>query len=49
MKPNLTFRDGFNFGCGFFVAGLVYTLVMLLLLTVVMFIITVEGLSALPR
>ncbi len=49
MKPNLTFRDGFNFGCGFFVAALVYSVGMLILLFLVLFLITAAGISALPR
>jgi hypothetical protein len=26
MKDNLSIKDGFNFGCGFFIAGFVYSL-----------------------
>lgn len=28
-KKNLSFMDGFQFGCGFFVAGLVYGVIMM--------------------
>lgn len=49
MKPNLTFRDGFNFGCGFFVAALVYSIVALVLLFLLLFLVTAAGISTLPR
>lgn len=39
MKENLSIRDGFNFGCGFFVAAFVYS--------TVIFVITGVALSVL--
>ncbi len=35
MKENLSIRDGFNFGCGFFVAAFVYSAVIFLITGVV--------------
>lgn len=46
---NLTFKDGFNFGCGFFVAGLVYFLVLMFFVIVAILIITAAGISAIPH
>jgi hypothetical protein len=37
-KTNLTFTDGFQFGCGFFVAGLVYTVIMSLVFFIFIFV-----------
>jgi hypothetical protein len=33
-KNNLTFSDGLNFGCGFWVAGVVFSIGMTILLTI---------------
>jgi hypothetical protein len=46
-KMHLTFRDGFNFGSGFFVANLVAALLMGLVVFVLMMISTVIGLAGL--
>jgi hypothetical protein len=34
-KVELSFKDGFQFGCGFFVAGLVYGIIMMVAMMVV--------------
>ncbi len=49
MKPNLTFKDGFYFGCGFFVAGLVYAISFVVILSLVLFLLAAAGFSSLPR
>ncbi len=35
--PSLTFSDGLNFGCGFFVAGFLFSVLFLPLATVAMY------------
>lgn len=40
MKEKLTFSDGLNFGCGFFTAGLLFSLVMIPLSMILFAILT---------
>ena len=47
MKENLSIRDGFNFGCGFFVAAFVYSAVVFVITGVVFSILGTGLLSAL--
>lgn len=44
---NLTIRDGFNFGCGFFIAALVYSVVIFIFTSVLAVIFGSGLLSAL--
>lgn len=44
----LSFGDGFQFGCGFFVAGLVAGLALVLLLAVVGLVLSLAGFSLFP-
>lgn len=47
MKEDLTIRDGFNFGCGFFIAAFVYSLVIFVASFVVFSIVGTGLLTAL--
>ena len=43
----LSFGDGFQFGCGFFAAGLIATLVLALALALLSFVLSMTGFSLL--
>jgi hypothetical protein len=45
---NLRFNDGFRFGCGFFLAGIIAWLVLVLVAGVVLLVMAILGLSVLP-
>ncbi len=47
MKDNLTIKDGFNFGCGFFIAAFVYSAAIFLVTFVAFSILGTGLLSAL--
>lgn len=40
MKEKLTFSDGLNFGCGFFTAGFLFSLVMIPLSMIIFALLT---------
>ncbi|MER2599963.1 MAG: hypothetical protein ABTQ73_10630 [Caldilineales bacterium] len=43
----LSFGDGFQFGCGFFAAGLIATIVLALVLALLSFVLSLTGFSLL--
>lgn len=45
----LRFSDGFRFGCGFFLAGIIGWLVLVLVVGVVLLVMTILGLLTLPQ
>ncbi len=47
LKMHLTFRDGFNFGCGFFVANFVAALILGLIVFALTMVSTAIGLAGL--
>lgn len=48
-SAGLSFGDGFQFGCGFFVAALVAALVFLLLLALIGLVLSLTGAGVLQR
>ena len=44
----LRFSDGFRFGCGFLLAGIIAWLVIVLVVGVVLLVMAIMGLSTLP-
>ena len=45
----LRFSDGFRFGCGFFLAGIIAWLVLVLVVGVVLLVMAILGLSTVPQ
>jgi len=47
LPAGLSFGDGFQFGCGFFAAGLIATIVLVLVLALLSFVLSLTGFSLL--
>lgn len=47
LPTGLSFGDGFQFGCGFFMAGLIAAVILILLLALLLLVLSLTGFSLL--
>ena len=47
LPTGLSFGDGFQFGCGFFMAGLIAAVILILLVTLLLLVLSMTGFSLL--